>query len=81
MTLPSDSAVTVTYTVQPQAVVPTTTVPAGVPDPPPAVVHQPLPLTGAPVAIEMVGSFGLLLAGALTAWSAHRAGRRRPTQT
>ena len=48
---------------------PTTTIPIA-PPAPPAVTHQPLPLTGAPVTIELIGSFGLLVAGALTALSA-----------
>lgn len=74
MILPADSTVVVTYTVKAADPVPTTTVPAAVPAP--AVTHPPLPLTGAPVAVELIGSFGLLLAGALTAWSAHRAVRR-----
>ncbi len=76
--IPRDGSVSVTYTVQPHSAVPTTTVPVAVPGPAPAVTHQPLPLTGAPVTVELVGSFGLLLAGAVTAWWAHRAGRRRP---
>lgn len=67
-----DGGVTITYTVRPHQAVPTTTVPVAVPQPAPAVTHAPLPLTGAPVALELIGSFGLLLAGALTAWSAHR---------
>lgn len=49
---------------------PTTTIPIAPPAPLPAVTHQPLPLTGAPITVELIGSFGLLLAGALTALSA-----------
>jgi hypothetical protein len=50
--------------------VPTTTIPIAPPAPSPAVTHQPLPLTGAPITVELIGSFGLLVAGALTALSA-----------
>ncbi len=59
--------VVVTYTVQGPAAAP----PAPS-RPTPAVTHQPLPLTGAPLTLELIGSFGLLAAGVLTAWSAHR---------
>ena len=37
--------------------------------------HRSLPLTGAPVMMELTASLGLLVAGALAAWSATR--RRR----
>ena len=51
----------------------------GVPPATPAVAvpaaHRPLPLTGAPVIMELSASLGLLVAGALSAWAASR---RRP---
>jgi hypothetical protein len=54
----------------------TTTIPLAHPAPTPAVTHQPLPLTGAPVMVELVGSFALLFAGGIAALMA-RYGRRR----
>lgn len=36
------------------------------------VAHRSLPLTGAPVMMELSASLGLLVAGALAAWSATR---------
>lgn len=80
MSFVHDGGVTVTYTVHPHDAVPTT-IPVAQPGPAPAVTHQPLPLTGAPLTAELIGSFGLLLAGAIAAWTAHRAGRsrRRPS--
>jgi hypothetical protein len=76
-----DSGVVVTYTVHGASAPPpttttttttTTTVPVAKPVPQPVVTHHPLPLTGAPVAVEMAVSFGLLLAGAIAAISARR---------
>lgn len=65
--------VVVTYTVHGAATPSTTTtIPPAKPAPQPTVTHHPLPLTGAPVAIEMTASFGLLLAGALAAFMARR---------
>lgn len=75
---PSGKGVLVTYTVEGPAAAPPTTAPPTQSQPPPAVTHQPLPLTGAPLTLELVGSFGLLVAGALAAWSAHR--RARPVR-
>ncbi|HMC39194.1 MAG TPA: hypothetical protein VKI19_05995 [Acidimicrobiales bacterium] len=69
-----DGGVVVIYTVQGSPGPTTTTIPAAQP-PTPAVTHQPLPLTGAPVTLELIGSFGLLAAGALTAIAARRRGR------
>ena len=66
-----DNGVVVTYTVL-RAGTPTTSVPAAKPVPQPVVSHGPLPITGAPVAIEMMASFGLLLAGAIAAIAARR---------
>ena len=74
--IPSDGTVVVTYTVH-GALPPTTTIPTARPGPVPAVTHQPLPLTGAPLTLEMIGSFGLLLAGFIAAVSA----RRRPVRS
>lgn len=68
-------SVTITYTVKGRDPSPTT-VPVARPAPMPAVTHQPLPYTGAPVTLELIGSFALLLVGALAALSAHR-GRHR----
>ena len=75
-----DGGVVVTYTVRGAATPtttttltpPTTTVPLANPVPQPVVAHHPLPLTGAPVVLEMTASFGLLLAGALAAFMARR---------
>ena len=74
-----DGGVVVTYTVHGAATptittttTTTTTIPLARPAPQPNVTHHPLPLTGAPVAIEMTASFGLLLAGALAAFMARR---------
>lgn len=74
---PSGKGVLVTYTVQGPTAAPPTTAPPAPIQPTPAVTHQPLPLTGAPLTLELVGSFGLLVAGALAAWSAHRRARPR----
>lgn len=82
-----DGGVTVTYTVGPPNAVPVTSVPtspvpsAPVPKAvatPPAVTHSPLPLTGAPVALELGGSLGLLVAGVLAVAAARR--RRRAVE-
>jgi hypothetical protein len=80
--LPADGGVVVTYTVHgapaPTTTIPTptttptTTVPVAKPVPQPVVSHDPLPLTGAPVVLEITASFGLLVAGALAALLAHR---------
>jgi hypothetical protein len=75
---------TVLYTVgSPQT--PTTTIALAHPGPAPAVTHQPLPLTGAPVVLELVGSLGLLLAGTIAALIARYGPSRRvpgrPTRT
>lgn len=67
-----DGGVVVTYTVHSAGTPTTTTIPLAEPAPQPAVTHHPLPLTGAPVAIEMAASFGLLLAGAVAAFMARR---------
>ena len=75
--LPGDGGVVVTYTVH-AAGTPTTTVPVAKPVPQPVVTHHPLPITGAPVALEMTASFGLLLAGAIVA-IATRVRYRHPT--
>lgn len=64
------TGVVITYTVHRAA--PPTTVPVAKPVPKPVVTHHPLPITGAPVALEMTASFGLLLAGALAAICARR---------
>jgi hypothetical protein len=69
-----DGGVTVTYTVGSPNAVPVTSVPTAVADPPP-VTHSPLPYTGAPVALELVGSIGLLVVGVLAVAAARR--RRR----
>lgn len=67
--------VTITYTVGPRQANPTTTtVPVASPPPQPAVNHQPLPFTGAPVTLELTGSVALLVAGALAALAARRKG-------
>lgn len=71
----TDGGVVVTYTVAPHRSAPpavTTTVPLAVPAPPPAVTHQALPLTGAPLTLELLGAFGLLVVGAATARWSHR---------
>lgn len=72
---PGGDGVVVTYTVRGPVADP----PPSLSHPTPAVTHQPLPLTGAPLGLELIGSFGLLVAGALTAWSAHR--RVRPDRS
>ena len=66
-----DGGVVVTYTVH-GASLPTTTIPVARPVPQPVVTHHSLPITGAPVALELAASFGLLLAGAIAAWAARR---------
>lgn len=72
---PGGDGVVVRYTVRG----PVSDSPPSSSHPAPVVTHQPLPLTGAPVGLELIGSFGLLVAGALTAWSAHR--RARPARS
>ena len=82
-----DSGVVVTYTVHRASAPPpttttstttttttttTTAVPVAKPVPQPVVTHHALPITGAPVALEMTVSFGLLLAGAIAAVTARR---------
>ena len=67
-----DSGVVVTYTVHGDPVPTTTTIPVAKPVPQPAVTHHPLPITGAPVVLEVTASFGLLLAGAVAAFLARR---------
>ena len=67
-----DGGVVVTYTVHGPGTPTTTTIPLAPPAPHPVITHDPLPLTGAPVVVEMTASFGLLLAGALAAFMARR---------
>lgn len=65
-----DGRVTITYTVGPHPGDPPARVAGPDPRPHPGGTHQPLPFTGAPVVVELLGSFALLLAGAVAALSA-----------